>query len=154
MEINGVFSSVSFDMKVKLEELERKSQRTLVGFNIQLTTRPAILKLEVGGTAMLTGKEEEIRKMLETDPETKMPTILPRIYQQAFTSMYILSTVLDAPPPPYDLINPNKQGSPADEVNLEMTAGKTETKDTDGTTIQADSRNAEIAEGKTTQKQP
>jgi hypothetical protein len=143
MEIRGAVGSVNFDMKVKLEELERRSQMTSVGFNIQLTTKPAILKLEVGGTAVLTGKDEEIRKMLETDLETKVPAVLIRIYQHAFTSMYILATVLDSPPPPYDLLNPNKQGMPTEGVNVEVATEKSEAKEPDGVTVQVDTRNVE-----------
>jgi len=153
MEVKGTKEAANFDVKVRIEEMERKSQMTIVGFGIQLTTKPAILKLEVGGTATLTGKDEDIRKMLEINPETKMPRVLPRIYQHAFTSMYLLATVLDLPPPPHDLLSSDKEGTPPEGVNVEIATEKPETKDSDGVTIQADTRSAGNSEDKATTKQ-
>lgn len=152
MEVKGATDAANFDVKVKLEEMERKSQMIVVGFNVHVTAKPTILKLEVGGTATLTGKDEDIRKMLEADPETKMPRVLPRIYQHAFTSMYLLATVLDSPPPPHDLLSSDKEGISPEGVNVEMTAEKLGKKDSDGVTIQADTGNTEKTEDKVTTK--
>jgi len=44
--------------------------------------------------ATLSGKDAEINKMLEVDPETKAPYVFQRIYQTAFTAMYLLSKYL------------------------------------------------------------
>ena len=76
----------------------------VVGFNLQLTTKPGIVKFEVEGTATLTGKDAEINKMLEVDPETKVPYVFQKVYQNTFTAMYLLSTILNTPPPPIDLL--------------------------------------------------
>jgi len=154
MEVNRGVETVNFDVKVKLEEVDRKSQMITVRFGLLLTTKPAILKLEVGGTATLTGKDEDVRKALEIDPNTKMPSILPRIYQHAFTAMYLTATVLDAPPPPHDLLYSGKEGGVAEDVNVEvatepLSAAKEKP---DGVTIQADTGNTEKKEEKETGK--
>ncbi len=153
MEIKGVAETVNFDVKVKLEEVERKSQMIIVGFNLLVTTKPAVLKLEVGGKVTLTGKDVDVRKMLDVDPETKMPMVLPRIYQYAFTAMYLLATVLDAPPPPHDLLYSGREGTQTEGVSLEVATGNPETKDAnDGVTIQADTSVAENTGEKTVSK--
>jgi hypothetical protein len=124
--------TINFDVKAKLEEKERKSQMVVVGFNLSLATKPNVVKFEVEGTATLTGKDSEISKMLEVDPETKVPYVFQRVYQYAFTAMYLMSSVLNAPPPPSDLLFPHKEGVPMEDVSVEVAAEKA-----DGVTIQA-----------------
>ncbi|MEM3617198.1 MAG: hypothetical protein QXJ31_04720 [Candidatus Bathyarchaeia archaeon] len=104
LDIKGGAGTVNFDVKARLEEKERKSQMVVVGFNLQLTTKPSIVKFEIEGAATLTGKDTEINKMLEVDPETKVPYVFQKIYQHTFTTMYLLSTILNTPPPPIDLL--------------------------------------------------
>jgi len=105
-----------------LEEKERKSQMVVVAFNLFLTTKPNIVKFEVEGIATLTGKDAEITKMLEVDPETKVPYVFQKVYQHAFTAMYLLSTILNSPPPPQDLLFPHREGVPVEDVSVEMAA--------------------------------
>jgi hypothetical protein len=124
LDFKGGAEAVSFNVKAKLEEKERKSQTIIVGFGLLVTAKPAIVKFEIEGTATLTGKDEDIRKLLEVDPETKIPRILPRVYQHAFTAMYLLSTVLDTPPPPNDLLGSQQQNLPED-LNVEVETPKT-----------------------------
>lgn len=116
----GGTETVNFDVKAKLEEKERKSQMVVVGFNLFLATKPSIVKFEVEGTATLTGKDAEINKMLEVDPETKVPYVFQRVYQYAFTAMYLLSTILNSPPPPQDLLFSHKEGIPVEDVSVEV----------------------------------
>ena len=60
---------------------------------------------------------EDLEKMLEIDPETKVPYILNIVYQHVFTSIYLLSTILNAPYPPPDLLytKEEKMGLPPEE---------------------------------------
>jgi len=115
--------TINFDVKAKLEERERKSQMVVVGFSLFLATKPSIVKFEVEGVATLTGKDVEINKMLEVDPETKVPYVFQRVYQYAFTAMYLLSTILSAPPPPQDLLFPQRRGVPVEDINVDVEAG-------------------------------
>jgi hypothetical protein len=126
---------VNFDVKAKLEEKERKSQMSIIGFTLYLSTRPSIVKFEVGGTATLTGKDTDIQKMLEVNPENKTPLLFQRIYQSVFTSMYLMSAILNAPSPPNDLFHSDKQAAPVEGVSVEMGAGTKE--EVDGVTIEA-----------------
>lgn len=127
---------VTFDMKAKLDERERKSQMVMLGFNILLATKPPLVRFEVEGTATLTGKDQEITKMLEVDQETKVPHVFQKIYQTVFTTMYLLSSVMNTPPPPQNLLVPPKQGAPNDDVTVEV--GVDTNRSSDGVTIQAD----------------
>ncbi len=60
---------------------------------------------------------EDLEKMLEIDPETKVPYVLNIVYQHVFTSIYLLSTILNAPYPPPDLLytKEEKMGLPPEE---------------------------------------
>jgi len=60
---------------------------------------------------------EDLEKMLEIDPETKVPYVLNIVYQHVFTSVYLLSTILNAPYPPPDLLytKEEKMGLPPEE---------------------------------------
>lgn len=120
MASKGTVETVTFDVKAKLEEKERKSQMSLVGFSLFLSTKPSVVKFQVDGTATLSGKDVDIQKMLEVDPETKMPILFQRIYQSAFTAMYLMSTILNTPSPPNDLLRSDKQAAPPDGVSVEM----------------------------------
>lgn len=120
LDVKGGAGAVNFDVKAKLEEKERKSQMVVVGFTLQLTTKPSIVKFEIEGTATLTGKDTEINKMLEIDPETKVPYVFQKVYQNTFTAMYLLSTILNTPPPPIDLLLfRQEEGTLAENVTLE-----------------------------------
>ncbi|MGQ9623984.1 MAG: hypothetical protein ACUVUF_01150 [Candidatus Bathycorpusculaceae bacterium] len=127
LDVKARAETVNFDVKAKLEERERRSQMVVVGFSLFLATKPSVVKFEIEGVATLTGKDAEINKMLEVDPETKVPYVFQRIYQHAFMAMYLFSTILDAPPPPYDLLFSKKQGVPREEVSVET--GETEAVD-------------------------
>lgn len=109
---------VNFDVKARLEEKERRSQTVVVGFNLQLNTKPSVVKFEVEGTATITGKETEINRMLEVDPETKLPYVFQKVYQHTFMAMYVLSTLLNAPPPPVDLLLFGRETVSAENVGL------------------------------------
>jgi hypothetical protein len=54
----------------------------------------------------LTGKGDDIKKKLEVNPKTKIPQILFTIYQHVFNSIYMLSSNLNTPYPPPDLLHP------------------------------------------------
>ena len=72
---------------------------------------------------------EDLEKMLEIDPETKVPHVLNIVYQHVFTSIYLLSTILNAPYPPPDLLytKEEKMGlPPEEEAIIQPTAEATE----------------------------
>ena len=80
-------------------------------------TKPSVVKYAVRGTAILEGKTEEIEKMLDINPKTKVPHVLSIVYQHVFTSTYLLSTILNTPYPPPDLLHTEEEklGLPPEE---------------------------------------
>jgi hypothetical protein len=120
LDVKGIAENINFNVKAKLAERERKSQMVILDFKLFLTTKPSLVKFEVEGIATLSGKDAEINKMLEVDPETKVPYVFQRIYQTAFTAMYLLSTILNVPPPPQDLLFSRKEGIPVEDVTVKI----------------------------------
>jgi len=106
-------SALNFDVNAKLEEKERRSERLVVGFVLTVNTKPSIVKFEIEGLATVEGKNPAIEKILEVDPETKIPLVLHKVYQQVFMTTFLLATLLDTAYPPPDLLSSsemNKQG--------------------------------------------
>ena len=92
----------------------------VVNFSVFLTTKPSVVKFEVEGTATLAGEDEEINKMLEVDPEIKVPHVFQKVYQNTFAAMYLLSTILKAPPPPHNLSPVSQtEGIATEDVEVE-----------------------------------
>ncbi len=125
----GDTGAINFDVKAKLEEKERKSQTVIVNFSLFLTTKPSVVKFEVKGAATLTGKDVEIDKMLEVDPEIKVPYVFQKVYQNAFAATYLLSTILKAPPPPHNLLPSKREETAAEDVDVESRIRETITKE-------------------------
>ncbi|MGB9134212.1 MAG: hypothetical protein WCC63_01285 [Candidatus Bathyarchaeia archaeon] len=100
---------VNFDVKALMEEKERRSGQISVGYSLKVGTKPNVAKYEVEGVAALEGKDEDIRKMLEVNPETQIPFVFQRVYQHVFMSMYLLATLIDAPYPPPNLLSTSQQ---------------------------------------------
>ncbi len=58
----------------------------------------------------MTGKDELIGKMLEVDPESKIPFVFHRVYQHVFTAIYMLASLMGTIYPPPDLLSSSGQG--------------------------------------------
>ena len=71
-----------------------------------ISTKPNVVKYSTTGTVTLVGKSDDIKKKLEVNPKTKIPQILFTIYQHVFNSIYMLSSTLNTPYPPPDLLHP------------------------------------------------
>jgi hypothetical protein len=104
---------VNFDVKAMMDEKERRSGQISVGYSLKVGTKPNVAKYEVEGVAVLEGKDEEIKKMLEVNPETQIPFVFQRVYQHVFMSMYLLATLIDAPYPSPTLLSSGQQVSEA-----------------------------------------
>lgn len=147
---------VNFDVKARMEEKARRSGWVRIGFALNVGTKPNVVKFKVEGLASLKGQDEEIRKMLEADPETNVPAVFGRVYQHAFMSMYLLATLIQAPYPPANLLKSGQEtpvlqieNIPPEKKTDESQSGINETP-TEGT---EESVQAEIAlpeEGSTT----
>ncbi|UCD95782.1 MAG: hypothetical protein JSV35_04515 [Candidatus Bathyarchaeota archaeon] len=101
--------TVTFDVKARMEERKRVQGSVLIGFVLKVGTKPSVVKYEVEGTAQLQGRDNDVKTMLEADPNTRVPLIFHRVYKQVFMSMYLLSTLVNAPPPPADLLGSSER---------------------------------------------
>ena len=95
-----------FDVNAKLEEQKRENSQVTLSFNLTISTKPNVVKYNTAGIVTLSGKTEDIKKKLEVNPKTRIPQILFTIYQHVFNSIYILSSNLNTPYPPPDLLHP------------------------------------------------
>jgi hypothetical protein len=98
-----------FDINAKLEEQKRTSRQATLAFSLSVTTKPSVAKYAATGMLTLEGDAQDISKKLEVNPKTKIPQILFTVYQHVFSSIYLLSSVLDAPYPPPDLLHPMQE---------------------------------------------
>ena len=104
---------MNFDINAKLEEKDRKSGKRVIGFVLTVGTKPSVAKFEVEGLATIEGKNPDIEKLLEVNPEQKIPLLLNRVYQSVFTSTYLMANLLDTSYPPPDMLTSgdlNKKG--------------------------------------------
>jgi len=100
----GDNTAPTFDVNVKLEEVERRTGEAVFSFAIAISTKPSIAKFDANGTVMVSGENAALEKILQTDPETKVPYLLKRVYQQIFVSIFLLSGIINVPHPPPDLL--------------------------------------------------
>ena len=108
-ERSGLFAGTEelfFDVNAKLEEQKKESNQVTLGFQLAISTKPNVVKYLTSGSVTLVGKPEDIKKKLEVNPKTKIPQILFTIYQHVFNSIYMLSSNLNTPYPPPDLLHP------------------------------------------------
>jgi hypothetical protein len=89
-----------------LEEKKKSTNQVTLGFSLAISTKPNVVKYQTTGSVTLGGKPDDIKKKLEVNPKTKIPQILFTIYQHVFNSIYMLSSNLNTPYPPPDLLHP------------------------------------------------
>jgi hypothetical protein len=95
-----------FDINAKIEEQKKENNQVTLSFNLAISTKPNVVKYATSGIVTMSGKQDDIKKKLEINPKTKIPQILFTIYQHVFNSIYILSSNLNTPYPPPDLLHP------------------------------------------------
>ena len=105
----GSSEELFFDINAKLEEQKKGSDQAVLSFDLSITTKPNVVKYTVTGTVTLEGNTQDIKKKLEVNPKTKIPQILFTVYQHVFSSIYILSSILNTPYPPPDLLHPMQE---------------------------------------------
>jgi hypothetical protein len=108
-ERTGSYSSkdeLFFDINAKIEEQKKGTNEVTLNFELAISTKPNVVKYFTNGVVTLTGKPDDIKKKLEVNPKTNIPQILFTIYQHVFNSIYILSSNLNTPYPPPDLLHP------------------------------------------------
>jgi hypothetical protein len=89
-----------------LEEQKKNGDEVTLGFNLQISTKPNVVRYSTTGNVILEGKAADVKKKLEVNPKTKIPQILFTVYQHVFNSIFMLSSILNTPYPPPDLLHP------------------------------------------------
>lgn len=95
-----------FDVNAKLEEQKKSTDEVNLNFSLLISTKPNVVRYATTGNVTLVGKSADIKKKLEANPKTKIPQILFTVYQHVFNSIYMLSSILNTPYPPPDLLHP------------------------------------------------
>ena len=90
---------VVFNLNVKMDEAERKDDFVKLNFEIMLDSDPAIVNFIVDGSTTLRGDAHTIEKMLSPDPQTQVPQVFTRIYQQVYSVVFLLAGTLNVPYP-------------------------------------------------------
>lgn len=100
-----------------MDEQSRTGDELVIDFLLSVSTKPSLVKFNVGGFATVKGGQKAFEAALEVNPESEVPMILQYIYQHVFTSLFLLSTLIDMPYPPPDLIHspPQTQGLQIEE---------------------------------------
>ena len=95
-----------FDFRVKLEEVEKRPGTAIFSFAFAISTKPSVAKIDLNGTVTVNGENAALEKLLQNDPDTKVPYLLKRVYQQVFLSAYLVSSMINVPHPPPGLLSP------------------------------------------------
>jgi hypothetical protein len=95
-----------FDVNAKLEEQKKNNDDVVLNFSLLISTKPNVVRYSTAGSVTLEGKAADVKKKLEANPKTKIPQILFTVYQHVFNSIYMLSSILNTPYPPPDLLHP------------------------------------------------
>ena len=104
-------SPVTFDVSASLTETEREPGQLSLKFGISINAVPPIAKIEVGGSAKITGEEVEIESILTAKDQDSTPPIFMTIYQKVYAVLYLLSGSLKIPYPSPGLMKVVKMAS-------------------------------------------
>ena len=101
---------VVFNFGVNMEEAERKNDSVMLGFHMTMGTEPSIVKFVIEGTASVLGDSAQIEQALAADPQTNVPEVFTRIYQEVYSVVFMLAGTIDVPyPSPALLKKPHVQ---------------------------------------------
>ena len=115
-------SEVNFDVDVKMDEEGRTNDELTLSFLLTISTKPSLVQFEAGGRAVIRGGRKAFDAALEVDDSAGVPKILFTIYQRVVTSLFLVSSLLDAPYPPPDLIHypgGTRELSPEDQMVID-----------------------------------
>ncbi len=106
-------SLVNFNIKVNMDEAESKTDLLEVRYAITMSTEPSVAKFQVEGSAIVKGNSEDIEQAVSSDPQSKVPYLLTKVYQQVYPILFMLAGAIDIPYPSPGLLRSSK---PAQQV--------------------------------------
>jgi len=110
-------TSVTFDVAASLAEVDRQAGQFTLKYSIAITSQPPVARMDVAGTAKITGEEKEIQELLSTPDGNTPPPVFMSIYQKVYAILYLLSGSLKIPYPSPGLMKVVKVASPGDAVS-------------------------------------
>lgn len=99
---------VTFNVNSSISESDRSDGLLKLKFSMDLETSPSAARLHVAGTAALSGREEEVEKVLLTREPDGTPTLFMKIYQRVYPTMYLLCGSMKIPYPSPALLRLNR----------------------------------------------
>jgi len=115
-------TSVTFDVAASLSEVDHQAGQFTLKYSIAITSQPPVARMDVAGTARITGEEAEIQELLKTPDGNNPPPVFMTIYQKVYAILYLLSGSLKIPYPSPGLMKVVKMAAPGEAP----TSGKEE----------------------------
>lgn len=106
--------TVTFDVAASLTEVDHQAGQFTLKYSIAITSQPPVARMDVAGTAKITGEEAEIQELLKTPDGNNPPPVFMSIYQKVYAILYLLSGSLKIPYPSPGLMKVVKMASPAE----------------------------------------
>ncbi len=105
-------ASVTFDVAASLAEMDHVAGQFLLKYSITITSQPPVARMDVSGTAKITGEDKEIEELLKSPDQNTPPPVFMSIYQKVYAILYLLSGSLKIPYPSPGLMKVVKMASP------------------------------------------
>ncbi len=92
-------TQVVFSFGVNMDQSDQRNDAVKLNFHMTMETEPAVAKFVVEGYATVRGEPGEIDKILSADPQTNVPIVFTRIYQEVYAVIFLLAGQIDVPYP-------------------------------------------------------
>lgn len=97
-------SKANYKLNVSLEEKHRRPDGLTIGFNLELTGSPQVVKITVTGVARLAGSQKEIGENTAKRDDRAPPKIVETIYERLYGLLYLLAGSMRVPYPTPNLV--------------------------------------------------
>ena len=91
-----------YDINVDLEEESSNEEKTILKYSLDLTSNPKNSVINISGSTILSGDQEEIEGFLKQENENT-PEVVSLIYQELFPLMYIITKNMKIPAPSHTI---------------------------------------------------
>ena len=98
-ELASVTPETTFSVNASITETERSQRQLDLKFTIDMESQPAVARLAVSGSAIVSGEDEEIDALLLVNEKDATPPIFMKIYEKVYAILYLLCGSLKIPYP-------------------------------------------------------
>ena len=105
-------TSVTFDVAASLAETDHQAGQFTLKYSIAITSQPPVARMDVAGSARITGEEAEIEALLKNPDQNTPPPVFMSIYQKVYAILYLLSGSLKIPYPSPGLMKVVRMAAP------------------------------------------